>query len=140
MLLSGIGPADELEQLHIKVVKDVPGVGKRLRDHSFTPLTILQKPGTNDRANFYNDPAAVEAARKKFDVDASGQLAHFFWSVKSIFDASIPAHAGKFSTCPMGFLKSDRITNSTEFQELPKPVQDHLQRRTVPHYEICSVR
>lgn len=39
----------------------------------------------------------------------------------------------------MGFLKSDQIINSAEFEQLPKPVQDHLRRRTVPHYEFCSV-
>ena len=86
LLLSGIGPADELEQLKIKIVKDIPGIGRCLRDHSFTPLTILQKPGTNDRVNFYNDPAAMEAARKQFDEDAGGLLAHFFWSVKPTTD------------------------------------------------------
>ncbi len=33
MLLSGIGPAEELEQLGIGVVADVPGVGRNLQDH-----------------------------------------------------------------------------------------------------------
>lgn len=33
LLLSGIGPAKELEQIGIKVVHDLPGVGKNLRDH-----------------------------------------------------------------------------------------------------------
>ena len=33
MLLAGIGPAAELEQLGIPVVADVPGVGRNLQDH-----------------------------------------------------------------------------------------------------------
>jgi choline dehydrogenase len=33
LLLSGIGPAPELERLGIEVVADVPGVGKNLHDH-----------------------------------------------------------------------------------------------------------
>jgi len=33
LLRSGIGPADELNTLHIPVVKDLPGVGKNLQDH-----------------------------------------------------------------------------------------------------------
>ncbi|MEC9309231.1 MAG: mycofactocin system GMC family oxidoreductase MftG [Chloroflexota bacterium] len=33
LLLSGIGPQGELHDLGIEVVKDVPGVGKNLRDH-----------------------------------------------------------------------------------------------------------
>ncbi|MCJ1267642.1 hypothetical protein MMC22_007528 [Lobaria immixta] len=62
LLLSGIGPAEELKQLNINVMKDAPGIGKGLRDHFFAPLTLLQKPATNDRAKLYNDPAAMEAA------------------------------------------------------------------------------
>jgi choline dehydrogenase len=33
LLLSGIGPAEELEQLGIPVVADLPGVGRNLQDH-----------------------------------------------------------------------------------------------------------
>ena len=33
LLLSGIGPARDLEKLDIPVVRDLPGVGKNLRDH-----------------------------------------------------------------------------------------------------------
>jgi choline dehydrogenase len=33
LLLSGIGPADELKQVGVKPVHDLPGVGKNLQDH-----------------------------------------------------------------------------------------------------------
>ena len=33
LMLSGIGPADQLEQQHISVIRNVPAVGKNLRDH-----------------------------------------------------------------------------------------------------------
>lgn len=33
LLLSGIGPAQQLSSLHIPVVKDIPGVGENLLDH-----------------------------------------------------------------------------------------------------------
>lgn len=39
LLLSGIGPADELEALDIDVVHDLPGVGKNFQDHMDVYLT-----------------------------------------------------------------------------------------------------
>src|SRR5690606_27711180 len=33
LLLSGIGPADELRELGVEVVHDLPGVGRNLQDH-----------------------------------------------------------------------------------------------------------
>src|SRR5690606_3746615 len=33
LLLSGVGPADELRELGIDVVHDLPGVGRNLQDH-----------------------------------------------------------------------------------------------------------
>ena len=38
LLLSGIGPADDLAPLGIDVTVDLPGVGRNLQDHVFSPL------------------------------------------------------------------------------------------------------
>lgn len=38
LLRSGIGPADELAELGIEVIADVPGVGKNLHDHMLAPV------------------------------------------------------------------------------------------------------
>ena len=38
LLLSGIGPADELGRLGIEVVADLPGVGRNLHDHVLRPV------------------------------------------------------------------------------------------------------
>ena len=43
MLLSGIGPADELSQVGIDPVHDLPGVGKDLQDHINMPITFYTK-------------------------------------------------------------------------------------------------
>jgi choline dehydrogenase len=49
LLLSGIGPAAELQQAAIPVVKDLPGVGQNLQDHLQLPVifqTTLDLPHT----------------------------------------------------------------------------------------------
>lgn len=79
LLLSGVGPSEELQKFGIKVIQDIPGIGKGLRDHYLAPLTLLQKPGINDRASFFSDPTKVETARRQFEEDGSGQLRHFYW-------------------------------------------------------------
>jgi choline dehydrogenase len=44
LLLSGIGPADELRELGVEVVHDLPGVGKNLQDHMDVYLTAETTP------------------------------------------------------------------------------------------------
>lgn len=46
LLLSGIGPKAELEEIGIKCVVDLPGVGKNLEDHMITILFYLCKTPT----------------------------------------------------------------------------------------------
>ncbi|MXX81557.1 MAG: NAD(P)-binding protein [Chloroflexi bacterium] len=48
LLRSGIGPADELAQLGIPSLVDLPGVGKHLMDHPMTPMLFWPTPGTVD--------------------------------------------------------------------------------------------
>ena len=45
LMLSGVGPADELKKHRIPVLSDLPGVGKNLRDHPQVQLTFTTKPG-----------------------------------------------------------------------------------------------
>jgi choline dehydrogenase len=45
LLLSGIGPADQLQQFGIPVVRDVPGVGHNLMNHLSAQLTFKVKDG-----------------------------------------------------------------------------------------------
>ncbi|XP_036326306.1 glucose dehydrogenase [FAD, quinone]-like [Rhagoletis pomonella] len=48
LLLSGIGPADELSEVNVTVVHDLPGVGKNLHNHvSFFLTFTLNETNTN---------------------------------------------------------------------------------------------
>lgn len=43
LLLSGVGPADELKLTGVEVVHDLPGVGRDLQDHINIPITFYTK-------------------------------------------------------------------------------------------------
>jgi choline dehydrogenase len=43
LMLSGIGPADELKRMGIPVVADLPGVGQNLQDHLLMPSVFRSK-------------------------------------------------------------------------------------------------
>jgi len=98
LLLSGIGPVKELQELsgtgHSSRARPssrrlessgslvrASSVNYKLKIyhiHSFAPIKILQKPGTDDRAWFFNDPQAIEAAREKWVKDRRGEFSHFY--------------------------------------------------------------
>lgn len=44
LLLSGVGPADQLRALGIRVVVDLPGVGNNLQDHPIVAIVAATKP------------------------------------------------------------------------------------------------
>ncbi len=47
LMLSGVGPADQLRSLGIPVVRSLPGVGQNLRDHPIVFVTWRTRPGHN---------------------------------------------------------------------------------------------
>jgi choline dehydrogenase len=68
LLLSGIGPADELAELGLTVVRDLPGVGKNLQDHPRVALTYAsRKPlGLSDTER--------EQAEREYEEHRTGPL------------------------------------------------------------------
>src|SRR5690625_464050 len=57
LMLSGIGPAKELQQANISVIYNNPNVGKHLTTHSVNTATFTTNP--SDRALPKNDPFAL---------------------------------------------------------------------------------
>ncbi|KAL9595708.1 MAG: hypothetical protein Q9219_006274 [cf. Caloplaca sp. 3 TL-2023] len=120
LLLSGIGPAQDLEALHIPVVQDLPGVGKNLQDRLFLELVTVQDPESHHRTSYIDSPSALEQARKEWNTHKSGPLSDYY----------LPQM--------IAYLKSDKILSSKEFGELDDHTRDTLQAETKPFYEIVS--
>lgn len=121
LLLSGIGPREELEKQNIPVVQDNPAVGKNLQDHLWLEIVTVQKPGRHHRTSYINSPAAMEEARAEWMKSKSGPLADYF----------LPQM--------VAYLKSDKLHHSKEFQEMDETTRKALLADTRPDYEIISV-
>ena len=74
LLLSGIGPAKDLEALHIPIVRDLPGVGKNLQDRLFLQLVTVQDPKGHHRTSYIDSPVALEQAREEWKRSQTGPL------------------------------------------------------------------
>jgi choline dehydrogenase-like flavoprotein len=120
LMLSGIGPASELQKHSIPLIHDLPDVGKHLQDHCFSTATLLQTQGTNDRMAFETDEKAVAAAREQYSKDKTGLMSEMYCST------------------PMGWFKNEKVIESAEFKALDKRIQDHIKKPTVPVYEIAT--
>ncbi|OJD17725.1 hypothetical protein AJ78_02189 [Emergomyces pasteurianus Ep9510] len=120
LLLSGIGPSQELAQHNIQTIHELPGVGKGLSDYPLVVLGALYPPGVglDDQAKFYSDPAAIKAAREQWKQDGTGQT---------------NLH---FSCIVTGWLKENSILTTNEYQNLDALAKEHLIKDSVPHYEI----
>jgi choline dehydrogenase len=70
LLLSGIGPADELRAQGVDVAVDLPGVGKNLQDHIFAGVSYQEKEGLADHVN----PLNLLRWWGRYALDRSGPL------------------------------------------------------------------
>lgn len=60
LLLSGVGPADQLRALDIRVVADVPGVGHNLQDHLAVDMCFTTKPSVPPFGNLGGGVAFIK--------------------------------------------------------------------------------
>jgi choline dehydrogenase-like flavoprotein len=121
LLLSGIGPQDELAKHNIAPIVDLPGVGQNLQDHPNLHMIVQMKDGWNDRPA-WTEATAMQAAREQFQKDGSGPLSILY------------------NTAVVGFFRgTEDLMNSQEFTNLPTAVQDHINHPTVPTWEHASM-
>ena len=118
LMHSGIGPKDQLDRFEIPVVHTNPHVGQHMMDHHHIVLNHERAEYTTDRHIFYKNKQLQAAAREQWEKDQTGPLAEISTSLG------------------MGFLKSDTIAQSSEFQSLPEDTKKHLQHPAVPLWEF----
>ncbi|KAH8807712.1 glucose-methanol-choline oxidoreductase [Xylogone sp. PMI_703] len=118
LLLSGIGPADDLASVNIETKHELHGVGKNLQDHNGFGIVDHLERGISHRVCFMGSPDQVKAAEEQWRRDQTGPIA------TTTHDSAL------------AFIKDPEITNSDEFRSLPSEVQKFLNLPNVPHYEI----
>lgn len=121
LMLSGIGPKEELKRHSIPISHELPHVGKNLQDHCFSTATLLQTPGPQSRVAFEFSQQPKQAARREFVESGTGPFSQ------------------TYNPCPMGWFKIDAVFNSPEFQALPPHIQEFHLQESVPMMEICTV-
>jgi choline dehydrogenase-like flavoprotein len=123
LLLSGIGPADELKALGIPVVHDLPGVGKNFQDHMDVYLTAETAPVS------YN-------GEDRWDKAARHGIQYLLYKTGPV--TACVAEAG-------AFLRSSDAVRSPDIQIhcLPAYVVDHGRIRIKGHgvtINTCNLR
>ncbi|KAF2199071.1 choline dehydrogenase [Delitschia confertaspora ATCC 74209] len=121
LLLSGIGPAKELEGLGISVVKDLPGVGKHLQDHVLAFLCAEVKGNPlNNKYAFEKDATLILEAQALWEKNYSGDFTRHN------------------NTSWAGFLKVPDMEHLLEYKALDEGWREFLSRDAVPHYEFIG--
>ena len=93
MLLSGLGPKEHLEQVGVRLVKDIPGVGQNLQDHVSTGgnAFLVDNPVTFVLPRMLNRHAVERMVKKN-----SGPLATFSGKFVFMLEHKSIFHAKKW--------------------------------------------
>lgn len=90
LLCSGIGPAEQLQNLNIPIVHDLPGVGENLQDHPMLILLFKAKESLNESPRV--DASLNSTAYQDYLRDKSGLMlttrtfAGGFWKTRAELD------------------------------------------------------
>lgn len=84
LLLSGVGPKEQLIELEIPVVADVPFIGDSLRDHALSIIQLLVKPEILTLWQWYYNTTEAGIAQEQYANNASGPLG---WANGLVFAA-----------------------------------------------------
>ncbi|OZJ03665.1 hypothetical protein BZG36_03527 [Bifiguratus adelaidae] len=120
LLLSGIGPLEELKKHDIEVKHQLEGVGKNLQDHCGVFLAEHMGPKFSSRLGTIMSDQRMNAAREQWTKEKTGPLVTQYASV-----------------C-MGFVREPKVFESEEFKSLHPNVQGYLRDSTVPSFEIIA--
>ncbi|UJR19608.1 hypothetical protein I4U23_022742 [Adineta vaga] len=107
LLLSGIGPREQLEKHQIPIVVDLPGVGKNLQDHLITPLFYLTSIRTLSQFDLTQENL-INWATKGKGVLTSGVVESESWCQVDSKKNNVPDIQTHF--CPIRIDK-DLLTN-----------------------------
>jgi choline dehydrogenase-like flavoprotein len=118
LLLSGIGPADELARHNIKLCHNLSGVGKNLQDHPTIFAVEHSTHGFSSKIQFASTPGDLEAARQQWLEFQTGPL------------------TTHFSSITLGFFKDESSYKTEAFKALDPATRQFLQHPLVPHYEL----
>lgn len=114
LLLSGVGPEDELAKHSITPTAIVPGIGHNLGDHCMSRIQVYLKAGTVPSVSSQD----MKAWKAQWDVDQTGPL---------LDESALVA---------VGYFQVDNIQSIPEFQDLDEKTKEYLKRPQTAHFEL----
>ena len=105
LLLSGVGPADQLRTHDIEVVADLPGVGHNLHDHTMTPMVWATKGSLDLLQMIDNDSVTTWQNRRGGPLASNGPEVGGF---VSLGNTEVPDV--QFMCAPAGFVDHGRLS------------------------------
>lgn len=138
LLLSGIGPADELRQLGIPVVKDNNAVGRNLKDH-LCPSALLLKSKAAFTYDYLNDNMRSIPSLLRWLVTGRGPLSSNIGEAAAfIRTADHPSLASKPENVPKDYT-SGGVGPDVELMGAPIAFVHHGEEQAPPGIGIFSL-